>query len=144
MATSFARQAQYEFGAMVMFAAFSLVGSSRPARAGWSAFATSPTRVNQSHALIVGTVGRAGGPFAHSARELVRYSGCWLGRGRNTPQPGSDLPVLSSIGSARGCGAAPHRNVFIAPPLNRYRDAGGCLLHCRKRSECNSSLTCPQ
>ena len=127
MATSFARQAQYESrGAMVMFAGGALVGILVTRRISWSCVRRLRTRgVNQSHALIVGT-GRLARRTVRTLR-VVRWSGIQpVGYVEDEGHRGSgtDLPVLGSIAELSALVEKHHiEHVFVALPLNRYADA---------------------
>jgi Undecaprenyl-phosphate glucose phosphotransferase len=127
MATSFARQAQYESrGAMVMFGTAALVGIVVTRRVSWSAVRRLRTRgVNQSHALVVGT-GRLARTTVRTLR-VVRWSGIQpVGYVEDEGHRGSgtDLPVLGSIAELPALVERHHiEHVFVALPLNRYADA---------------------
>jgi Undecaprenyl-phosphate glucose phosphotransferase len=127
IATSFARQAQYESrGAMVMFAVFSLVGIVAARRASWTGVRALRSRgVNRSNALVVGT-GRLARRTVRTLR-VVNWSGIQpVGYVEDETHrgPATDLPVLGSIAElpmlVERFGV---EHVFIALPLNRYTDA---------------------
>lgn len=127
MATSFARQAQYESrGAMVMFAFGTLFGLLVVRRMSWTGMRRLRARgVNQSHALVVGT-GRL-------ARRTVRtlHAVNWSGiqpvgyvEDEGHRSAGADLPVLGTIAELPELVEKHHiEHVFVALPLNRYADA---------------------
>jgi Undecaprenyl-phosphate glucose phosphotransferase len=126
MATSFARQAQYESRAvMVLFAAGAFAAIVGLRRASWQAVRALRKRgVNQSHALIVGT-GRLARRTARTLRHLK-----WTGIrtvGHVEDDPGrcpTDLPVVGRIDELPELVLKHHiEHVFIALPLNRYADA---------------------
>jgi Undecaprenyl-phosphate glucose phosphotransferase len=127
MATSFARQAQYESrGAMVMFAALALVSVVAARRASWTGVRRLRARgVNQSHALIVGT-GRLARRTVRTLR-AVNWSGIQpVGYVEDESHRGSgaDLPVLGTIADLPALVEQHHiEHVFVALPLNRYADA---------------------
>jgi Undecaprenyl-phosphate glucose phosphotransferase len=127
MATSFARQAQYESrGAMVMFGLAAMVGIVVARRASWSAVRRLRARgVNQSHALIVGT-GRLARRTVRTLR-AVNWSGIQpVGFVEDDGQrnPGCELPVLGAIAELPELVEKHHvEHVFVALPLNRYADA---------------------
>jgi Undecaprenyl-phosphate glucose phosphotransferase len=127
MATSFARQAQYESrGAMVMFAALAPVGIVAARRASWSAMRRLRARgVNQSHALIVGT-GRLARRTVRTLR-AVRWTGIQavgFVEDEAHRNPGCELPILGSIAELPLLVERHHvEHVFVALPLNRYADA---------------------
>ncbi|QJX00387.1 undecaprenyl-phosphate glucose phosphotransferase [Frigoriglobus tundricola] len=127
MATSFARQAQYESrGAMVMFALGTLVGIVVVRRVSWTGMRRLRARgVNQSHAIVVGT-GRLARRTVRTLR-AVNWSGIQpIGYVEDEAHRGSaaDLPVLGSIGDLPELVAGHHiEHVFVALPLNRYADA---------------------
>ena len=126
MATSFARQAQYESRAvMILFVGVTFVAVAAARRAGWTAVRRLRSRgVNQSHALIVGT----GRLARRTARTLSQVS--WTGIqtvGYVEDDPGkcsTDLPLVGSIAELPELVHRHHiEHVFIALPLNRYADA---------------------
>ncbi len=127
VATSFARQAQYESrGAMVMFGIATLVGVVAARRASWTAMRRLRARgVNQSHALIVGT-GRLARRTVRTLR-TVNWSGIQpVGYVEDESHrgPAADLPVLGSIADLQKLVEENHiEHVFVALPLNRYTDA---------------------
>src|SRR5262245_43673877 len=127
MATSFARQAQYESrGAMVMFGAWTLVSIVVARRICWSCVRRLRTRgVNQSHALIVGT-GRLARRTVRTLR-VVRWSGIrpvGYVEDESHRNSGADLPVLGTIADLPALVEKHHiEHVFVALPLNRYADA---------------------
>ncbi len=127
MATSFARQAQHESrGAMVIFAAVSLVGIVVARRASWTGVRKLRARgVNQSHALVVGT-GRLARRTVRTLRS-VNWSGIQpVGYVEDEANRGSgaDLPVLGAIAELPALVEKHHiEHVFVALPLNRYADA---------------------
>lgn len=127
MATSFARQAQYESrGAMVMFAVGTLGLIVAARRASWTGMRKLRARgVNQSHALIVGT-GRLARRTVRTLR-FVNWSGIQpVGYVEDEQNRGSgtDLPVLGSIAELPALVEKYHiEHVFVALPLNRYADA---------------------
>lgn len=127
MATSFARQAQYESrGAMVMFAVAALGGIVAARRASWTGMRRLRARgVNQSHALVVGT-----GRLARRTVRTLRYVN-WSGiqpvgyvEDEANRGSGADLPVLGAIADLPALVEKHHiEHVYIALPLNRYADA---------------------
>ena len=127
MATSFARQAQYESrGAMVMFSISTLVGIVAARRASWTGMRRLRARgVNQSHALVVGT-GRLARRTVRTLR-FVNWSGIQpVGYVEDEQNRGSgaDLPVLGTIADLPALVEKHHiEYVFVALPLNRYADA---------------------
>lgn len=127
MATSFARQAQYESrGAMVMFAFGTLFGLLVVRRMSWTGMRRLRARgVNQSHALIVGT-GRLARRTVRTLR-AVNWSGIQpVGYVEDEGHRGSgaDLPVLGSLAELPELVEKHHiEHVFVALPLNRYADA---------------------
>lgn len=127
MATSFARQAQYESrAAMAMFAIGTLFALLVARRVSWSGMRRLRARgVNQSHALVVGT-GRLARRTVRTLR-AVNWSGIQpVGYVEDDGHRGSgaDLPLLGSIADLPELVAKHHiEHVFIALPLNRYADA---------------------
>jgi Undecaprenyl-phosphate glucose phosphotransferase len=127
MATSFARQAQYESrGAMVMFGLCTLAAAVVARRASWTAVRRLRARgVNQSHALIVGT-GRLARRTVRTLR-AVNWSGIQpVGYVEDEAHrgPAADLPVLGSLADLSELVDKYHiEHVFVALPLNRYSDA---------------------
>ena len=126
MATSFARQAQYESRAvMILFVGVTFVAVVVARRAGWTVVRRLRSRgVNQSHALIVGT-GRLARRTARSLREVswtgIRTVG-YVEDDAGKVQP--DLPVVGRIADLAALVDAHHvEHVFIALPLTRYADA---------------------
>ena len=126
MATSFARQAQYESrAAMGLFAAGTFVALLAARRFGWAVLRHLRSRgINQSHALIVGT----GRLARRTARTL--HAASWTGIqtvGYVEDDPGkcpTDLPVVGRIPDLPVLVERHHiEHVFIAVPLNRYADA---------------------
>ncbi|VTR95996.1 Sugar transferase OS=uncultured planctomycete GN=HGMM_F16E03C02 PE=4 SV=1: CoA_binding_3: Bac_transf [Gemmata massiliana] len=127
MATSFARQAQYESrGAMVMFAVGTLCSLLVARRISWTGMRRLRARgVNQSHALIVGT-GRLARRTVRTLR-AVNWSGIQpVGYVEDEGHRGSgaDLPLLGSLAELPQLVEKHHiEHVFVALPLNRYADA---------------------
>jgi Undecaprenyl-phosphate glucose phosphotransferase len=127
MATSFARQAQYESRtAMVMFVLGTLALIVAARRASWSGMRKLRARgVNQSHALVVGT-GRLARRTVRTLRH-VNWSGIQpVGYVEDEQNRGSgtDLPVLGNIADLPALVERHHiEHVFVALPLNRYADA---------------------
>ncbi|MFM8272310.1 MAG: undecaprenyl-phosphate glucose phosphotransferase, partial [Gemmata sp.] len=127
MATSFARQAQYESrGAMVIFGVGTLAGLVVTRRASWIGMRWLRARgVNQSHALIVGT-GRLARRTVRTLR-AVNWTGIQpVGYVEDEGHRGSgfDLPLLGSINELPALVEKHHiEHVYVALPLNRYADA---------------------
>jgi Undecaprenyl-phosphate glucose phosphotransferase len=127
VATSFARQAQYESrGAMVMFSVGALVGITTARRLSWSGVRRLRARgVNQSHALVVGT-GRLARVTVRTLR-AVNWSGIQpVGYVEDDGHrgPGADLAVVGAIADLPALVERHHiEHVFVALPLNRYADA---------------------
>ncbi len=126
MATSFARQAQYESrAAMLLFTAGVFVAILAARRVSWSAVRRLRSRgVNQSHALIVGT----GRIARRTARTLKQVS--WTGIQTvgyvedDASRCPTDLPVVGGIAELPDLVVRHHiEHVFIAIPLYRYADA---------------------
>src|SRR5262245_1784583 len=127
MATSFARQAQYESrSAMALFGVGAVIAVVIARRVSWTAVRRLRARgVNQSHALVVGT-GRLARRTVRTLR-TVNWSGIQpVGYVEDEGHrgPAADLPVLGSIAELPELVARHHiEHVFVALPLNRYADA---------------------
>jgi Undecaprenyl-phosphate glucose phosphotransferase len=126
MATTFARQSQYESRlAMVLFAGLTFVGVLVARRATWTAVGRLRAKgYNQSHALVVGS----GRLARRTARALEAAS--WMGIQTVAyvdDEPGrhpADRPVVGPIPDLPRLVEQLHiEHVFVALPLNRYADA---------------------